>query len=285
MDRKVLKTIALSERLETEVQEQEKPGNEIEASLLEAARRSLSLTTIPFDADFFVDLGGHSLLAARFVSIVRDTPSLASITLQDLYTCRTLRNLSASHLGKQPIVQKKCLPFEPPPFRRRFLCALGQFFCLPLILSISAAQWLAIFISYIFVTPVDASFVDEATTLFGIIVSITLITAIISIAGKWLVIGRTRPGRYPLWGFYYFRWWLSQRLLSLTNGKLLQSSPLMPLYLKALGAKIGRDVQISDIEIGAVDLVSIGSNASLGAKLKFQTLELREMNWLLEPSR
>ncbi len=30
----------------------------------------------------------------------------------------------------------------------------------------------------------------------------------LSIAVKWLVIGRYRPGRYPVWGFYYFRWWL-----------------------------------------------------------------------------
>ena len=41
--------------------------------------------SLPFDADFFTELGGHSLLAARFVSAVRETPSLAGITLQDVY--------------------------------------------------------------------------------------------------------------------------------------------------------------------------------------------------------
>ena len=50
---------------------------------------------IPFDADFFTDLGGHSLLAARFVSIVRQTPSLAGITLQDVYAARSLRAIAA----------------------------------------------------------------------------------------------------------------------------------------------------------------------------------------------
>ena len=31
---------------------------------------------------------------------------------------------------------------------------------------------------------------------------------LIGIAGKWLIIGRYREGRYPLWGHYYLRWWL-----------------------------------------------------------------------------
>ena len=50
---------------------------------------------IPFDADFFTDLGGHSLLAARFVSVVRQTPALAGITLQDMYRARSLRAIAA----------------------------------------------------------------------------------------------------------------------------------------------------------------------------------------------
>lgn len=267
VDRKSLKNMPLPERLSGEEERQEQPRNEVEARLLEAARRALSAATVPLDADFFMDLGGHSLLAARFVSIVRETPSLASITLQDLYAARTLRSLAAL-LGERKKEPAKDLAFEPPPFGRRVLCALAQLSVLPLLMSVSAAQWLAIFISYILITPENASFAQEAMSLFGIILSVTLSTLAISIAGKWLVIGRTKPGRYPLWGVYFFRWWLSQRLLGLTNARLLQNSPLMPLYLAAIGAKIGRDAQISDVEIGAIDLVSIGAGASLGSKLK-----------------
>lgn len=266
VDRKSLKIMALPKR-RAEEDEQEQPRNEIEARLLEAARRALSAATVPFEADFFMDLGGHSLLAARFVSFVRETPSLASVTLQDLYAARTLRSLAAV-LSERKREPEKNLAFEPPPLGRRVLCALAQLSVLPLLLSVSAAQWLAIFISYILITPENASFTQEAMSLFGIVLCVTLATLVISIAGKWLVIGRTKPGRYPLWGAYFFRWWLSQRLLGLTNARLLQNSPLMPLYLAALGAKVGRDAQISDVEIGAIDLVSIGDGASLGSKLK-----------------
>jgi non-ribosomal peptide synthetase-like protein len=90
----------------------------------------------------------------------------------------------------------------------------------------------------------------------------------VSVIGKWLVIGRTKPGRYPVWGVYYYRWWLSQRLIGLTHAKWFQVSPLMRLYLKALGARIGADAQISELDMGAIDLVAIGAGASLGSRLK-----------------
>ncbi len=257
----------LSRPPDSDDEEQDEPRNDVEANLLNAARQALSISVVPFDADFFTELGGHSLLAARFVSLVRETPDLASITLQDLYACRTLRNL-ADRLNQKAAKPSGDLEFQPPPLRKRILCGLAQLSILPVLLSVSTAQWLAIFVSYILITPVNASFLEEATSLFGIIIAITMATLALSIAGKWLVIGRTKPGRYPLWGVYFFRWWLSQRLLGLTNARLLQNSPLMPLYLSAIGARIGRDVQISDIEIGAIDLLSIGSGASLGSKLR-----------------
>ena len=40
----------------------------------------------------------------------------------------------------------------------------------------------------------------------------------------------------------------------------------MRVYLRALGAKIGEDAIISEFEAGAIDLVSIGDRASLGAQ-------------------
>ena len=183
VDRKNLKMMPLPERRDNEEDEQEQPNNEIEARLLEAARRALSTVAVPLDADFFMDLGGHSLLAARFVSIVRETPSLASVTLQDLYACRTLRSLAAL-LNEREKAPTNDLSFEPPPFGRRAICALAQLSVLPLLLSVSAAQWLAIFISYILITPENATFAQEVMSLFGIILCVTLATLVISICGK-----------------------------------------------------------------------------------------------------
>ncbi|HYA80211.1 MAG TPA: Pls/PosA family non-ribosomal peptide synthetase [Methylocystis sp.] len=268
VDRKALKRIELTAPASAD-EEQEIPRDETEAKLLEAAKRVLPPGTIPFDADFFTDLGGHSLLAARFVGAVRETPALASVTLHDLYTHRTLRALAAHLAGKAEYdAPARDLSFTPPPLLRRFLCGLAQAAALPFILAIITAQWLGVFVSYLLLTTEDATFFEELRALLGLYVCVNLATVAISILGKWLVIGRTKPGRYPLWGVYYYRWWLAQRLMGLTHAKWFQVSPLMNLYLKALGARIGKDAQISEFEAGAIDLVSIGDGACLGSKLK-----------------
>ena len=268
IDRKSLKQIELTGNDASEAQEE--PRSATEAKLLDAAKRVLPPQAIPFDADFFTDLGGHSLLAARFISAVRETPALAKITLQDVYTARSLRAM-AELLDRKwaHAAAAKDLSFVPPPLLRRFLCGCAQALALPVILSLVTAQWLGVFVSYMLLTDTDASFFEEATSLIAVYMCINIVTVAIVIAAKWLVIGRTKPGRYPLWGVYYFRWWLVKRFLGLVHIKWFQGSPIMRFYLRALGAKIGKDALIGEIEPGAVDLISIGAGASVGSIANF----------------
>ena len=268
IDRKGLKQIELAPADALEAQEE--PRNETEAKLLAAAKRVLPPQAIPFDADFFTDLGGHSLLAARFISAVRETPALARITLQDVYTARSLRAMAElldrkwSHGSKV-----EDLSFVPPPLLRRFLCGCAQALALPVILALVTAQWLGVFVSYMLLTGAEASFFEEMVSLIGVYMCINIATVAIVIGVKWLVVGKTKPGRYPLWGVYYFRWWLVKRFLGLVHIKWFQGSPIMRLYLMALGTRIGKDALIGEIEPGAVDLISIGASASIGANANF----------------
>ncbi len=268
IDRKALKQIKLASVESTEAQEE--PRTKTEARLLEAAKRIFPPGAIPLDADFFTDLGGHSLLAARFVSAVRETPALSRITLQDVYSARSLRAMAELLDRKwgQP-AKAEDLSFAPPPLLRRFLCGCAQALALPVILSLVTAQWLGVFVSYMLLTGPGANFLEETASLIGVYMCINIATVAIVIAAKWLVIGRTKPGRYPLWGAYYFRWWLVKRFLALVHNKWFQYSPLMRFYLLALGAKIGKDAIIGEFEPGAVDLVSVGAGASLGSIVNF----------------
>ena len=60
-----------------------------------------------------------------------------------------------------------------------------------------------------------------------------------------------------------------KRFFGLVHIKWFQGSPIMRLYLRALGAKIGKDALIGEIEPGAVDLISIGAGASIGSNANF----------------
>ncbi len=268
VNRNLLKKVPLS--VVHVEEEQEEPRTDTEAALLAAAKRVLPPQSIPFDADFFTELGGHSLLAARFVSVVREAQRLHSITLQDVYAARTLRAIGALLDGKAASVAPvRNLSFNPPPLMRRFLCGLAQAVALPILLSMMTAQWLGVFVSYMLLTDPDTPLLQEIVSLLSVYACINVATVAIAICGKWLIIGRIKPGRYPLWGVYFYRLWLVQRLITLTHMKWFQGSPLMNFFLAALGAKIGDDALIGDVEIGAIDLITIGAGASIGSKVKF----------------
>jgi non-ribosomal peptide synthetase-like protein len=266
VDRKMLKAAPLT--APAAAGEQEPPRNATEAALLEAAKRVLGAQTLPLEADFFIDLGGHSLLAARFISIVRETPAYAGITLQDVYGARTLRAMAAL-LESRGVAEAQDLSFTPPPLLRRFLCGLAQAAVLPVIIGLSTAQWLGIFVTYLLISGENLSLGMQILTLLGVYMALMIATGLISIALKWIVLGRTKPGVYPLWGVYYFRWWFAARLAGLIRIKWFQGTPVMRFYWRLLGARVGRDVIISDYEAGAIDLIEIGDGTTLGSKTTF----------------
>ncbi|TCR70169.1 Pls/PosA family non-ribosomal peptide synthetase [Bosea sp. BK604] len=266
VDRKMLKAAPLTAPAATG--EQEAPRNATEAVLLDAAKRVLGAQSLPLEADFFVDLGGHSLLAARFISIVREAPAYAGITLQDVYGARTLRGI-ARLLDERGAAEAEDLSFTPPPFLRRLLCGLAQAAVLPVIIGLATAQWLGVFVAYMLLSGEDLSLMGQVFALLGVYVAITIVTGLIAIALKWIVLGKTKPGVYPLWGVYYFRWWFAARVAGLVHIKWLQGTPVMRFYWRLLGAKVGRDVIISDYEVGAIDLIEIGEGTALGSKTTF----------------
>jgi non-ribosomal peptide synthetase-like protein len=267
VDRKALQRSPLTA---VQAEEQEEPRTAVEAALLAAAQRVLPGQSLPFDADFFTDLGGHSLIAARFASFVRETPALASLTLQDIYTLRTLRKMAALLDQADPAASvARDLSFVPPPLRRRFLCGLAQAAALPLILAIITAPWLGVFIAYQLFSGEEHDFIREVIALLFTYGVINTVTGIIAILGKWLSIGRTKPGRYPLWGVYYYRWWLAQRFIATVQVKWLQGTPLIRIFMRALGAKVGDETIVCGFDAGAIDLLTIGSHASIGGKTLF----------------
>ncbi|MDB5510952.1 MAG: peptide synthetase [Enterovirga sp.] len=276
VDRKALKALPIVVGGDGE---QEEPANETEAALLVAAKRALGERPLALEGDFFNDLGGHSLLAARFVSAVREEPNLASITMQDVYGKRSIRAMAAllvertGGIGTAAAIRD--LSFEPPPLLRRFLCGLAQAVALPFIIGLVTLQWLGLFIASVFIVQGgEIGFFGEMGILLLLYAAINLGTKAVIIALKWLVIGRTKPGRYPLWGVYYFRLWFVQRLLQITTMKFLQGSPLIRVYLRLLGARVGRDAVVSEFESGAIDLLTIGAGASLGSKCRYSTFEV-----------
>jgi non-ribosomal peptide synthetase-like protein len=284
IDRKVLKAAPLTVTPASTVQAE--PETATEAVLLEAAKPLFKGQNIAFDVDFFTEMGGHSLIAAQFISAVRQSPNHAMITLQDVYNLRTLRSMGAAldeRIAASGGGGPKDLSFEPPPFWRRFWCGAAQAAAMPFILGLVTVQWLGLFLSSIFLIKSGTSIWQEMAILCGIYVTLNLAVKCTIVALKWLIIGRTRPGVYPLWGVYYYRVWLVSRLIQTTTPKFLQMSPLMRVWIRALGGKVGKDSVIAEFEAGAWDLVTIGERVSTGSKVKLANVEYTGNEMIIAP--
>lgn len=166
--------------------------------------------------------------------------------------------------GAMPILAQKAMPAPaqattPVGTPRYVLCGALQFlviFGYPYVLSLMTV------LGYEWAMADATSFIDIyiRSVLAG--GGIFLGTAIFPILLKWLLIGRWQPQQIRVWSLEYFRFWLVKTLIRLNPMVLFVGSPLYTLYLRALGAKIGKNVVILSQQVPAcTDLLTIGDNS------------------------
>jgi hypothetical protein len=211
------------------------PQGDLETRLAAAWAQAFSLPEVSVTADFFLDLGGHSLLASQSVSLVRTAVPDVPISVRDFYDHRTVRRLAEA-------LEARCASLQHSPdeeIERRptkRVNALTRW-------TVAALQAVSIFAYYgivaaplAFVVVMATSVVDgeiawpraaAILTAFGFALWPTMV--VFTIALKWLVLGRLKPGRYPVWGFTYFRWWLVRCFQPLSWAVRFSGSPIKGL--------------------------------------------------------
>jgi non-ribosomal peptide synthetase-like protein len=264
IDQNALRVLPLKPMTQTAGQSAE-PRNEEERALYAALGKLFPGRAWQPESDFFYDLGGHSLLAARLVSILRADERYASLSVQAVYRNRQLAGIAAAMGQERRRKKQSAAAHAAAPLRRRFFCGLAQAVVIPLLVLLHIAGWLTPFFVYQYYTGDPGDSIPLAVLYsLGTFVLILVGTFPVAIAGKWLAAGRLKAGRYPLWGVTYFRWWLANKFCELPDVFLLSGTPWMPIYLRALGARIGRNVMIETITLGAPELLTIEDGVSLG---------------------
>ena len=244
------------------------PETPAEAALYAALKKLFPAPLLQPEADFFDDLGGHSLLAARLVSLLRTDARYAGLSVQEVYRERRLGALARAmeRAGAQYSSAAPLPPHAEVPAGRHFWCGAAQAAVIPIFVLLNMADWLAPFFVYQYFTGDDGDSIPLAVVYsLATFVLAQLANFGIAIAGKRLLTGRLQAGVHPLWGWTYFRWWLAGRFGELPDVYLLAATPWMPLYLRALGARIGRDVIIDTVSVGAPELLTVADGASIGA--------------------
>jgi non-ribosomal peptide synthetase-like protein len=97
----------------------------------------------------------------------------------------------------------------------------------------------------------------------------------IAVVAKWLWVGRIRAVEHPLWSSFVWRNEVSDTFVETVAApwfaRAASGTPVINLWLRALGAKIGRGVWCESYWLPEADLVSLGKGATVNRGCVVQT--------------
>jgi len=97
----------------------------------------------------------------------------------------------------------------------------------------------------------------------------------ITVAAKWLVVGRIRAGEFPLWSSFVWRNELSDTFVETVAApwfaRAASGTPVMNLWLRALGAHVGRGTWCETYWLPEADLVTLGHGSTVNRGCVVQT--------------
>jgi len=110
---------------------------------------------------------------------------------------------------------------------------------------------------------VDPFTYAAAVPLVGATFTILIMLEVVVV--KWLLVQRVKPGTYRVHGSFYIRTWLVEQLysLSLDLTAQLRATLYLAPWFKALGAKLGRNVELSTATTPTPDLLTIEEGATI----------------------
>lgn len=242
---------------------------DVHRGLAAALRETLGMAEVSVDSHFFDDLAANSLLMAQFSTRVRKLGTLPAISMKQIYLNPTIRQLAAA-LGDTPLTPTVAsAPAQTRTVVRGSSIGYVLTGVVQLLVFLLEAYLTALVLTWSFDwisaardgagTPDLVGMVERsAISAGGVFLGLT----VLPIVAKWVLVGRWRPQRVRLWSFGYVRFWLVKMLIPVSPMTLFVGSPLFVLYLRALGAKIGKNVTIHSGRIPVVtDLLSIDDGA------------------------
>jgi hypothetical protein len=238
---------------------------ETERRLLEVWNALFQPLDVSLDDDFFLDLGGHSLLAARMVSELRNAPRFASVTMRDVYEHPTISQLAFAIDSNRHIETPDASSpqnGDQHARRRHFRAGVIQSASLYLVFAFRGIHGIAPYLIY-FILAAHHSTLESAAWAAACGMALLPFLILVAVCVKWGLLGRVRPGRYPLWGWYYLRWWFVQTLIGSVPLKRLGGTPLLPFVYRLFGAKVAKNIHIATDLLAAFDVISLGDGASI----------------------
>ncbi|MFJ9406886.1 Pls/PosA family non-ribosomal peptide synthetase [Streptomyces sp. NPDC101393] len=234
------------------------PAVGVESVLAAELADVLHVGQVAVDSHFFNELGADSMVMAHFCARIRKRADLPPVSMKDVYRHPTIRSLAAARADSAPAP-----PAEPPAptpaaptntaqYVRcgalQLLTFLGYSYLVALV-TVRGYDWIS----------AGSGVLDVylRSVLFG--TAGFLFLCAFPIVAKWTLIGRWTPRPIRIWSPDYVRFWIIKTLIRSDPLVLFVGSPLYSLYLKALGAKIGKGVTVFSRNVPVcTDLLALG---------------------------
>ncbi|MFZ0712789.1 Pls/PosA family non-ribosomal peptide synthetase, partial [Mycobacterium sp.] len=101
------------------------------------------------------------------------------------------------------------------------------------------------------------------------------VAAGVAVAAKWLLVGRIRAGEFPLWSSFVWRNELADTFVETVAApwfaRAASGTPVMNMWLRALGAKVGRGAWCETYWLPEADLVTLGRGSTVNRGCVVQT--------------
>jgi non-ribosomal peptide synthetase-like protein len=252
-----------------------------ESAFVEVLSGLVQVNGVTVDSHFFDDLGADSMVMAQFCARVRKQADLPSVSMKDIYQYPTIKSLAAAFAEPAMTFPAESLPADTQPAHD---LPAPRHTASPDPAAMEAAPrastWqyvlcgtlqLLIFLGYcsLYVTVATRGYLWVAagtgvhdiylrSVLFGGGVFLSL--CVLPIVAKWILVGRWKRQQIRVWSLGYFRFWLVKTLIrSNPLALVMVGSPLYVLYLRALGARVGKGVTIFSPSVPVcTDLLTIG---------------------------
>ena len=195
------------------------------------------------ETDFF-DSGGSSLVAAKFVSVLRSR--YPTVTVRDVYDHPALGELAARLLALAPEPADEIAESVPdvPPVPRR--AQLAQVLLMVPLATLGVIRWLTLLavVGNLVAAPWVPT-VPWGWVFAGFLLFVTPPGRIVIAAGGARILLRgLRPGEYPRGGSAHLRLWAAEQLAARVGVLTAATGPWNALYARALGARLGADVDL-----------------------------------------
>ena len=220
----------------------------------------MGVERVSVDSNFFDDLGADSMVMARFCARVRKRPDLPSVSIKDIYQHPTITGLATALGDTAPVVVESpaATSVEVPKRAGTLQVVVCGALQLLIFLGYSYLAALVTAQGYEWISAGSGALdIYLRSVLSGCAMFLFLFT--VPILAKWILIGRWKPKQIRIWSLAYVRFWVVKTLVRRNPIVLFTGSPLFSLYLRALGAKIGRGVVIFSTHVPiCTDLLTIG---------------------------